>query len=52
MGEGEDAEEEICLDLFAAHTCTGVVEVNKAGNVVKPACCNMHLSGEVSDAEI
>ncbi|GAX73193.1 hypothetical protein CEUSTIGMA_g646.t1 [Chlamydomonas eustigma] len=45
LGEGEDAEEEICLDLFSATSCTGIVEINHSGTVVKPACCNMHLSG-------
>ena len=46
LGEEDDADEEICLDLFAASTCTGVLEINKSGKIVKPACCNMHLSGK------
>ncbi len=51
MGEGEDAEEEFCIDLFNAVTVTGVLEMNHLGKITKPACCNMHLSGETLTLE-
>ncbi len=46
MGEGEGAEEEFCIDLFNAVTVTGVLEMDHLGKIIRPACCNMHLSGE------
>lgn len=47
IGHGDNAIEEVFIELYFASQVTGVVEISRSGMIMKHSCCNMHAPGPI-----